>query len=135
MLDRTILTQGLVSLPSSHCVCAEQHSEPGYAPHVLRLLHMSSDCSTCPPPAKVTLTLCSSPLQESPSLWHFMTTRRGQKTTSASGKENASRSSTARKSLQLLISGGGGQVHKDLAWQLEGYQFESRQDQVLPRCP
>lgn len=41
-------------------------------------------------------------LQESPSLWHFMTTRRGQKTTSASGKEKGSRLSTARKSLQLL---------------------------------
>lgn len=39
-----------------------------------------------------------SPLQESPSLWHFMTTRRGQKTTSASGKEKGSRLSTARKS-------------------------------------
>lgn len=44
-----------------------------------------------------------SPLQESPSLWHFMTMRRGQKTTSASGKENGSRLSTARKSWQLLI--------------------------------
>lgn len=41
--------------------------------------------------------------QESPSLWHFTTTRRGQKTTSASGKEKGSRLSTARKSLQLLI--------------------------------
>lgn len=42
-------------------------------------------------------------LQESPSLWHFTTTRPGQKTTSASGKEKGSRLSTARKSLQLLI--------------------------------
>lgn len=48
-------------------------------------------------------TVFLSLLQESPSLWHFMTTRRGQKTTSASGKEKGSRLSTARKSLQLLI--------------------------------
>ncbi len=48
-------------------------------------------------------TVFLSPLQESPSLWHFMTMRHGQKTTSASGKEKGSRLSTARKSLQLLI--------------------------------
>lgn len=48
-------------------------------------------------------TVFLSLLQESPSLWHFMTMRHGQKTTSASGKEKGSRLSTARKSLQLLI--------------------------------
>lgn len=48
-------------------------------------------------------TVCLSLLQESPSLWHFMTTRHGQETTSASRKEKGSRLSTARKSLQLLI--------------------------------
>lgn len=48
-------------------------------------------------------TVLASLMQESPSLWHFMTMRRGQKKTSASGKENASRLSTACKSLQLRI--------------------------------
>ena len=47
-------------------------------------------------------TVFSSLLQESPSLWHFMTTRHVQKMTSASGKEKGSRLSTARKSLRLL---------------------------------
>lgn len=81
--------------------------------------HFSSECNfkldflANPPSAD---TMVWSLLQESPSLWHFMTTRHGQKMTSASRRERGSRLSTARK-LQLLISPHSGemQVYEKMA--------------------
>lgn len=65
-------------------------------------------------------TVFLSLLQESPSLWHFMTTRQGQKMTSASRKEKGSRLSTARKSLQLLITQPG--LGKNVSFQFDPWR-------------
>lgn len=70
------------------------------AAHFSSECHFKLDFLANPPSAD---TMVWSLLQESPSLWHFMTTRHGQKMTSASRRERGSRLSTARK-LQLLIS-------------------------------